>query len=446
MVSPVDVLLDESEIMRLILEYLSSRGLLVSMLTLERETGIANGKYSDEGHFVRQLILDGQWNDVLSFIQPLSSIPEFDMKPLLYLVHKQRYLEMLNAKSELHPDNHQALVDEMVRCAANLEKLCPSKTDYDNLCVLLTLSNLADHVGYKNWNLLSARLECFERVYSVISEFLPYDVSSLSTSSEVTTHRLIHLLVKGLLYESCSEFCLSRASADREAEEFSISSLITSLSLSDSDLCLMSWLSVLPPEVFTYSFERRSLKLCVKPLDQTGKQLQTDQTPTPISKLTAVASLNSSNIQPFTLCFDKRNSYDNDNQKSVAATKTTSRSMQLVGQLFESCKGLDKKESDNSPESAFILRTESADGLPKTTPRHLKFEDEQDLIGSQQLRSGVWEANPNIRNPADDRLTGNSAAERNVKENKGICVKLLVILSVIDNFVKFKPYLCLYPP
>lgn len=436
MVAPVDVLLDESEIMRLILEYLSSRGLLVSMLTLERETGIANGKYSDEGHFVRQLILDGQWNDVLSFIQPLSSIPNFDMKPLLYVVHKQRYLEMLNAKSELHPDNHQALVDEMVRCAANLEKLCPSKTDYDNLCVLLTLSNLADHVDYKNWNLLSARLECFEKVYSVISEFLPYEVSSVSTSSEVTTHRLIHLLVKGLLYESCSEFCLSRASTDSEAEDFSISSLITSLSLTDSDLCLVSWLSVLPPEVFTYSFERRSLKLCVKPLDQTGKQLQTDQTPTPIcSKLTAVASLNSSNIRPFTLCLDKRNSNDNDNQKSVTATRMTSRSMQLVGQLFESCKGLDKKESNISPESTFMLRTESDDGLPKTIPRHLEFEDEKDLIGnqsfrsaSQQLRSSAREEDPNRRNPDDDRLTGNSAAERSFEETKGICKKLLITL------------------
>ena len=41
------------------------------MLSLERETGVINAIVSDDMLFLRQLILDGQWDDVLEFIQPL---------------------------------------------------------------------------------------------------------------------------------------------------------------------------------------------------------------------------------------------------------------------------------------------------------------------------------------------------------------------------------------
>ena len=48
------------------------------MLAVERETGVINGLYSDDMLFLRQLILDGQWDDVIDFIQPLMSMTGFD--------------------------------------------------------------------------------------------------------------------------------------------------------------------------------------------------------------------------------------------------------------------------------------------------------------------------------------------------------------------------------
>jgi hypothetical protein len=64
------------------------------MLSVERETGIINGIYSDDMLFLRQLILDGQWDDVIEFVQPLGSIEGFNLKKVQYMVMKHKYLEL----------------------------------------------------------------------------------------------------------------------------------------------------------------------------------------------------------------------------------------------------------------------------------------------------------------------------------------------------------------
>ncbi|KAK9500330.1 hypothetical protein O3M35_001612 [Rhynocoris fuscipes] len=67
--------LREEDIVRLTLEFLHNRELHISQLSLERESGVINGNYSDDVFYLRQLILDGQWDDVLEFIQPLEALP-----------------------------------------------------------------------------------------------------------------------------------------------------------------------------------------------------------------------------------------------------------------------------------------------------------------------------------------------------------------------------------
>lgn len=72
--------LREEDVVRLALEFLQNRQLHISQLSVERETGVINGEYSDDVVFLRQLVLDGQWDDVLEFIQPLEALPSFDMR------------------------------------------------------------------------------------------------------------------------------------------------------------------------------------------------------------------------------------------------------------------------------------------------------------------------------------------------------------------------------
>lgn len=69
---------NEVDVVKLVAEFLQNRTLNISMLSVERETGIINGIFSDDMLFLRQLILDGQWDDVIDFIQPLISIEAFN--------------------------------------------------------------------------------------------------------------------------------------------------------------------------------------------------------------------------------------------------------------------------------------------------------------------------------------------------------------------------------
>ncbi len=59
-------------------------------MTLERESGVINGSFSDDLLFLRQLILDGQWEDTIEFIQPLASLPSFQYKTFQYTILRVR--------------------------------------------------------------------------------------------------------------------------------------------------------------------------------------------------------------------------------------------------------------------------------------------------------------------------------------------------------------------
>ncbi len=65
-------------------------------VTLERETGVINGSFSDDLLFLRQLILDGQWDDVLEFIQPLAALPAFQVRTAERRFHEIKRKEKSN--------------------------------------------------------------------------------------------------------------------------------------------------------------------------------------------------------------------------------------------------------------------------------------------------------------------------------------------------------------
>ena len=81
--------------------------------------------------------------------------------------------------------------------------------------------------------------------------------------------RLIQLLVKGLLYESCVEHCQARAtSTDETIDLQDPNSLLASTRLSDTDVSLLSWLHALPTETFSCPFEQKSLTLNIDKLQK----------------------------------------------------------------------------------------------------------------------------------------------------------------------------------
>lgn len=267
--------LREEDVVRLTLEFLHNRELHISQLSVERETGVINGNYSDDVLFLRQLILDGQWDDVLEFIQPLEALQSFDMHKFTYTILKHKFIELLCIKTEagILGSSVDNAVEEVVKVLNELEKYSPSKEEYSTLCLLLTLPRLTDHLQYKDWNPSSARVKCFREIYPLVEHFLPGDRKSdqATALTSAKNDRLIQLVIKGILYESCVNYCQAKATGtkDSQSQEMNFARLLDgSVGFSDSDLSLLSWLQSIPSETFSVPFEQRTLNVDVERLER----------------------------------------------------------------------------------------------------------------------------------------------------------------------------------
>lgn len=267
----------EAEVIKLMLDFLNSRKLHISMLALEKESGVINGLYSDDMLFLRQLILDGQWEEVMQFIQPLEGMDKFDKKRFRYIIFKQKFLEALcvnNAMSAAEdPLNLEITMQEAVKCLHSLEDFCPTKEDYSKLCLLLTLPRLTHHAEFKDWNPSTARVHCFEEACAMVAEFIPADRKLSEAGFRASGNRLFQLLIKGILYECCVEFCQSKATGEEitEGEVLLGVDLLCGNGCDELDLSLLSWLQNLSPGAFTCAFQQKTLNIHVDRLVKPSK-------------------------------------------------------------------------------------------------------------------------------------------------------------------------------
>ncbi|CAB1444448.1 unnamed protein product [Pleuronectes platessa] len=268
----------EAEVIKLMLDFLSSRKLHISMLALEKESGVINGLYSDDMLFLRQLILDGQWEEVMQFIQPLEGMDKFEKKRFRYIILKQKFLEALcvnNAMSAVEEPQNQMefTMQEAVKCLNSLEEFCPSKDDYSKLCLLLTLPRLTHHAEFRDWNPSTARVHCFEEACVMVAEFIPADRKLSEAGFRASGNRLFQLLMKGILYECCVEFCQSKATGEEitEGEVLLGVDLLCGNGCDELDLSLLSWLQNLSPGDFSCAFQQKTLKIHVDRLMKPSK-------------------------------------------------------------------------------------------------------------------------------------------------------------------------------
>ena len=109
------------------------------MLSLEEEAGIALYKYGNEVNFIRQLVMDGLWDDLENFFDTSQLRDKLDYNFIAFTVGKQKYLELL--------ESQQIDKNVVVEALKSLESLC-SKEIYNSLCYLLTIKQLSDHPDY----------------------------------------------------------------------------------------------------------------------------------------------------------------------------------------------------------------------------------------------------------------------------------------------------------
>lgn len=59
----------------------------------------------------------------------------------------------------------------------------------------------------QDWNPSTARVQCFEEACTMVAEFIPADRKLSEAGFKASKDRLFQLLLKGVLYECCVEFC-----------------------------------------------------------------------------------------------------------------------------------------------------------------------------------------------------------------------------------------------
>lgn len=188
------------------------------------------------------------------------------------------------ATSLMNGDN-QLSVEQLVAYLGELRQYTPSEDEYKKLCLLVTSSRLQDHQEYRNWNPASGRLQCFRECLPLVSRFLepPKDsaVAATPTTQNRTqqqiaqNERLVQLLVKGLLYEACVEYCQARATSSPESYDISDPGvLLSQQQLSETDASLLSWLHALPVDTFSCPFEEKPLKLALERFQKPSLEAQ----------------------------------------------------------------------------------------------------------------------------------------------------------------------------
>ena len=89
--------LAHKEVILMLLDYLREHNLLSSMLAVEQETGLSLFKYSNEIHFLRQLILEGNWSQVESLLKAVAAKGnKFELGRAMFQIKRQTYLETLS--------------------------------------------------------------------------------------------------------------------------------------------------------------------------------------------------------------------------------------------------------------------------------------------------------------------------------------------------------------
>lgn len=264
--------LQEDNILKLVLEFLSSRKLYKATRALEKEVNVVNCPYSDSIKFLRELILDGEWDAVEDFAQPLEEIQEFDCRKFHFLVTKQKYLETLFEKCEGIVEDKEGLRDSLVASLNLLEKYSPLKDEYNKLYWYLSVPSLRDEPEFSNWSVDFSRMVLFEEIVTLLKAFIPVYENNSSSKDVATEERLLSLLSKGLLYENCIDFCQKQAMHKTSASDISVTNVQTDFFRAQtphSSGNFYSWLHSLPPETFVIPFEQLSIEVEVEKPRQT---------------------------------------------------------------------------------------------------------------------------------------------------------------------------------
>ena len=130
----------KEESVRNLLKSLESMKFFSTLYELERESGIKLRSYGKEIDFFYEITMEGRYEDIKSFIIPLSNRNQVSYNKVAYIVGKQEFLEKL--EKSMDPK-----LDDLITLLKEIEKTCPSD-DFSKFCSVLSLNKVTDHEDY----------------------------------------------------------------------------------------------------------------------------------------------------------------------------------------------------------------------------------------------------------------------------------------------------------
>ncbi|KAL7671771.1 hypothetical protein ACOME3_006674 [Neoechinorhynchus agilis] len=276
----VRVTVKDSDVTKLILEYLYKKQFSSSATNLEQETGILNGLRRSSS--LRQSIQNADYE------RAASQVSGNDAQITVIRLHQAlelSYLYFINDQIDVHDKLVQLL--SMLLTSKDLSEYPGECEKVNQLLGLIRrersvslTSRFFAIVNDPKWNLCRNKSECIERCMAL-------EHAKNNDIGESTNDRLIQLIVKGLLYETCMEYCQIAATVFNDDDNVNPQSIenppnmslcsrtvsvLAETTMTDMDASLLSWLQFLPIETFSCSFAQRNLSLCTVPIKSTLKQ------------------------------------------------------------------------------------------------------------------------------------------------------------------------------
>ena len=163
----------KSDIILFIMDFLYNEHLDKALISLEQETNISLFNYPKELLVLRNLILEGNWNESEEIINSINqnNINNFPYHKAVFELKKQQFLEAV--ESEPNQSSNGGDVENLVAQLKYLQTLCPPDEFKKILQCLSQTPSITDQEEYKNWSPITGRLMCFDKIRNYLKFIYP---------------------------------------------------------------------------------------------------------------------------------------------------------------------------------------------------------------------------------------------------------------------------------